>query len=111
MDAIRADSDPASEANPNNPNDPPLPLTADEWEEVIRRLRLTRQQTRIVEQLLGGLHDKQIASALRLSIPTVRTHLRRLSANIGVSDRVELVLRIFRIVCELRMPQDRSNHK
>jgi DNA-binding NarL/FixJ family response regulator len=111
MDAMPAGPTPASATNLLVAGDPPSPLTPGEWQEVVHRLLLTPQQARVVEHLLAGRHDKQIALALDVSLPTVRTHLRRLSARIGVSDRVELVLRIFGIVCELRIPHEHIHHK
>jgi DNA-binding CsgD family transcriptional regulator len=111
MNPLGTELNPGAHATVDKSVDVPSPLTAAEWGEVVFRLRFTHQQSRIVHHLLGGLHDKQIASALSLSVPTVRTHLRRLSAKIGVTDRVELLLRIFRIVCELRAPKEVIHHK
>jgi DNA-binding NarL/FixJ family response regulator len=77
-----------------------FPLTPQEWDYASRALMLTRQQTRIVEQLLHGRQDKQIADELRLSRATVRTHLTRLFARLGVLDRLQLVLRVLACVRE-----------
>jgi DNA-binding NarL/FixJ family response regulator len=71
-----------------------FPLTAEEWSRAVQALHLTRQQAKIVEQILRGLKDKQVAKALGLSEPTVRTHLTRLFARLGIDDRVQLVLRV-----------------
>jgi DNA-binding NarL/FixJ family response regulator len=69
-----------------------FPLTAQEWKDAIEQLRLTRQQARIVEQILRGLRDKQVAAALNVSEATVRTHLARLFTKLAIDDRVQLVL-------------------
>jgi len=71
-----------------------FPLTSDEWHHAMRSLTLTPQQAKIVELILHGRQDKQIASALHLSQATVRTHLARLFARLEINDRVELVLRV-----------------
>ena len=68
------------------------------WGRIARKLGLPAQQTRIVELVLEGKEDKQIAREMNLRIPTVRTHLNRIFHRFGISGRVELILRIFAIV-------------
>jgi DNA-binding NarL/FixJ family response regulator len=67
-----------------------------EWADLTSCLRLSRQQSRIVALLLDGLCDKQISKAMGISLPTVRTHVGRLFAKMGVHDRVELMRDVFR---------------
>jgi DNA-binding CsgD family transcriptional regulator len=76
-------------------NIPDLPLSAQKWRQVMDELRLPPQQVRIVELILRNQCDKQIAAALGLKVPTVRTYLHRIFERLGVGDRLELVLRIF----------------
>lgn len=58
----------------------PEELTAREWE---------------VGQLLAqGLTNAEIADALYLSVPTVKTHLGRLFDKFGVTNRVQLAIRV-----------------
>jgi DNA-binding NarL/FixJ family response regulator len=71
------------------------PLDQDEWKEIARRLRLTPRQKDVVELILRGMRDKQIATALGLSVRTVREHLSHLFARLEARDRIGLVLRIF----------------
>jgi DNA-binding NarL/FixJ family response regulator len=66
-----------------------------EWAELQRDLGLSRRQSQIVEQLLCGRSDKQIARDLEVSVPTVRTHLGRLFMRFDVADRCELIVRTF----------------
>lgn len=73
----------------------PLPLASETWDQVADSLSLSPQQKRIVELILRGMQDKQIALEMKLSVPTVRTYLGRIFARTGVRDRVELLLRIF----------------
>ena len=70
-------------------------FSEEEWLELQRSLSLSRRQAQIVERLLCGRSDKQIARELDVSVPTVRTHLGRLFARFGVADRCELILRVF----------------
>jgi len=49
---------------------------------------------RIVELILRNRCDKQIAAAMGLKKPTVRTYMQRIFTRLDVSDRVELVLKL-----------------
>lgn len=66
-----------------------------EWSELRRELSLPPRQADVVEQLLQGHSDKQIARELSMSVPTVRTHLCRLFSRFGVEDRCELIVHIY----------------
>jgi len=66
-----------------------------EWVQLKEDLALSPRQGEVVEQLFLGHSDKQIALALRMSVPTVRTHLCRLFSRFGVEDRCELVVQVF----------------
>jgi DNA-binding CsgD family transcriptional regulator len=66
-----------------------------EWKQLVEELALSPRQKEIVQHLLLGQSDKQIAAAMGLAQPTVRTHLSRLFARLNVQDRQELVLQVF----------------
>ena len=74
---------------------PPLPLDHETWLEIAEALSLSPQQTRIVELILRGKQDKEIADALGVSFHTVRTYLKRIFDRTEVADRIGLVLRVF----------------
>lgn len=80
-------------------------LSDEEWTRLVRDLALSPRQAEIVEHLLRGESDKQIARSLGISVPTVRTHMGRLFQKFDLNDRVELVLYIF--AC-LREDESRS---
>ena len=84
---------------PSPINSPPA-LTEGEWQDVIRVLHLTPQQTGIVRLILQDKKDKEIAAEMRLNFWTVRTHLSRIFTRLGVDDRVGLVLRVFAVARE-----------
>jgi DNA-binding NarL/FixJ family response regulator len=71
-------------------------FSANEWMELKRDLSLSPRQADVVEQLLQGHSDKQIAHELQMSVPTVRTHLCRLFTRFGVEDRCELIVHVYR---------------
>jgi len=73
----------------------PFPMDDVTWKSIAKQLALSPQQTRIVELILRGQQDKEIAAELELSIPTVRTYLSRIFDRTEVTDRLKLVLRIF----------------
>ena len=73
----------------------PLPMSPTTWREIAADLALSHQQKRIVELILCGQQDKEIAATLTLSVPTIRTYLRRIFDRCGVDDRLSLVLLIF----------------
>lgn len=73
---------------------PPLPITAHQWRLVAAELRLSPQQARIVELILRGLSDRQIAAHLGLRVPTIRTYLARIFARLNVGGRTAIVLRV-----------------
>ncbi|QDV71880.1 helix-turn-helix domain-containing protein [Botrimarina mediterranea] len=70
-------------------------MDAATWRDVRERLDLAPQQSRIVELILRGKPDKEIALELGLSVPTIRTYLRRAYRRLGASDKLTLVLRVF----------------
>jgi DNA-binding NarL/FixJ family response regulator len=74
---------------------PPLPLGDEQWENLAGSLGLPRRQRQVVELILRGLQDKEIAEQLRLSVPTIRTYIGRLFLRLGVEGRLQLVLKLF----------------
>lgn len=80
---------------------PSLPMDAAIWQSIADELALAPQQIRIVELILRGRQDKEIAADLGLSFPTVRTYLGRIFERTGSPDRMGLVLRIFARAQEL----------
>ena len=83
-----------------------LPLDAATWMTIAEALALSPQQIRIVEHILQGKQDKEIASDLGLAVPTVRTYLNRIFQRVDVNDRLTLVLRIF----EMAQRQTTQHH-
>ena len=72
--------------------------TPAEWTAAVASLRLSERQADIVELLLQGKRDKQIAQELGLKLPTVRTYLSRLFIRFGVADRVDLMLHVLAVI-------------
>jgi DNA-binding CsgD family transcriptional regulator len=56
--------------------------------------QLSKREREVVDLLLLGQSNKQIASSLSISERTVEFHLKNIYAKFGVSSRVELVLQL-----------------
>ena len=76
---------------------PPLPLPAGHWQAIVRALRLSPRQATIVELTLRGAGNKQIATALGISEPTLKTHQQRICARTETRGRMELALRVLAV--------------
>jgi DNA-binding CsgD family transcriptional regulator len=55
-----------------------------------RRFELTRQESIIAGQLLGGVETREIAGNLGIAYETVRSHAKRIYAKAGVKGRAGL---------------------
>jgi DNA-binding NarL/FixJ family response regulator len=71
-------------------------FTESEWLEIVNELSLPPRQVEVIKYLFLAHSDKQIAMELKISVPTVRTHLSRLFSRFDVQDRTELVLYVVR---------------
>lgn len=60
----------------------------------LRDPRLTPRETDVIRALARGQTNREIASALGMSEHTVKQHLKSVFGKLGVSSRVELVLRM-----------------
>lgn len=85
------------------PTLPSLPINAEAWEKVSDTLMLPPQQKRLVELVLMGKRDKEIAAHLHVGLPTVRTYLGRVFQRAGVQDRVELILHVVRAAQSVKL--------
>ncbi|HEY1686448.1 MAG TPA: LuxR C-terminal-related transcriptional regulator [Tepidisphaeraceae bacterium] len=90
---------------------PPLPLTAAHWKAVFGRLDLSPQQAQIVEYLLRGMCDKQIAAVMGISEPTVRTYINRIGARTRTHGRMELAMCVLAISHEVTLESVSSNSR
>ena len=62
---------------------------------------LSPREQEVLHSLAQGLRNKEIAAQLRVSVGTVKTHLRHIYHKLEVSDRVSAVLEAF----QLRLPE------
>ena len=76
---------------------PLLPIETAHWLAIVHAMQLSPQQARIVELLLRGMCLKQIAEAMGIGQPTVRTYLDRIFARTGTHGRMELAMHVLGI--------------
>ena len=62
-----------------------------EWAQLVKQLSLSPREAQIIKLLCDGHKNYSAACAFGISPATVRTHLRRLYAKLGVNDRFELL--------------------
>jgi two-component system NarL family response regulator len=53
---------------------------------------LTAREVNVLELVAKGMSNREIGAALFLSEDTIKTHLRRIYAKLGVGDRTEAAL-------------------
>lgn len=80
---------------------PPEFLTESEWEKVVGTLRLSQREREIVSSAMDGASETEIARALGISQHTVHTHLERLHRKLRVSNRPQLIARVFAAYVEV----------
>lgn len=84
-----------------------------EWDELIETLSLPRRQAEVVKYIFEGRSDTQIADNMKISVPTVRTHISRLFDKFELQDRNELlrhVFKTFREGCPEGCPRQECHH-
>jgi len=67
--------------------------------------RLTPREKDIVQQVCGGLKNKEIAEALAITAGTVKVHLMHIFEKTGVKDRFELAVQGRRLLGSGRLPE------
>lgn len=60
------------------------------WADTGAIFGLTRAEVRLLKTLMGGANAEELTGILGISIETVRTHLKRSYAKIGVANREQL---------------------
>ena len=69
-------------------------FTADTWQEICRRLKLSHRETDIVYGIFNDKKETDIADNLGISAHTIHTEYERLRKKLQVHTRSGLVLRI-----------------
>ncbi len=85
---------------------PRFPLPDCVWDRVAQTLSFPPQEKQVVELLMSGLQDKEIAAEMCIGVPTLRTYLARIFNRAGVASRLQLVLRVFSLAREFGLFQD-----
>jgi DNA-binding NarL/FixJ family response regulator len=81
---------------------PLLPLGSDHWRAIFEHLRLSPMQVEVTTLLLRGAARKQIADALDIAEPTIKTYLDRIYARTGTTDPMQLAMRVLAVSHEVK---------
>ncbi len=81
---------------------PSLPVDAEHWSLIVDAMELSPQQARIVEFILRGACRKQIAKAMKIKEPTIKTYLDRIFARTGTRDCMQLAMHVLAVSHEVK---------
>jgi len=76
---------------------PPLPIDEQLWEAVIEALELSSQHTKVVELVLRGLSDKQIAQVMDIHRSTLRAYMTRIAVRTGANGRLAIMQKVLTV--------------
>jgi ATP/maltotriose-dependent transcriptional regulator MalT len=80
----------------------------------LSRWKLTKRETEVVEGILLGLSNKEVAEALGMRLPTLKCHLLKIGAKLAIdSKRYALRTRIAYLMAQcpmLRIGAGRNDH-
>lgn len=78
-------------------------MSDQEWEAIGQRLGIPERQVQIIQAFIAGQGKPEtIAQTLGIQPSSVKTHTERLYANLGVHDRVGVVVKVFLELLEMR---------
>lgn len=58
-----------------------------------KKYMLTSKETEVLQLLVGGLSDEEIALSLNIKFSTVRTHVESIFSKLDVHDRKKLIVK------------------
>jgi DNA-binding NarL/FixJ family response regulator len=61
---------------------------------MIQNVELSKREKEVIELLLKGKSNKQIALSLDISVHTVEFHFKNIYTKLQVSSRIELILKL-----------------
>ncbi|TSI02647.1 LuxR C-terminal-related transcriptional regulator [Lysinibacillus sp. BW-2-10] len=64
---------------------------------VIEQLPITKREQEILDLILEGLNNQEVASYLNISSHTVKNHITNIYRKLNVTDRVQAMVKIYRI--------------
>ena len=73
----------------------PFFIKESRWCEITRTLKISGRESEIIQYIMAGETEGEIASSLGISAHTVHTHLERLYNKLKVNSRAQLITRIF----------------
>ncbi|NJR71513.1 MAG: response regulator transcription factor, partial [Synechococcales cyanobacterium CRU_2_2] len=65
-------------------------------EQIIESYPLTERELEILENIVNGCSNAQVAERLYITVGTVKTHVRNILNKLGASDRTQAAVRALR---------------
>lgn len=84
------------------------PLSPRQLAAVAAHLGLSDRQTRVLDLILRGYTNKEIAGEINLREPTVKTYLDRISSRTGTRGRLDLVVFVLSLAHQIDRDESRS---
>ena len=75
-----------------------IPQRITERQQLQERFDLTLREVDVMEYALTGLSNKELIKHLKMSLPTLRTHLQKLYKKVGVHSTSEMIAQVLREV-------------
>lgn len=84
------------EKNPNQPKTVKIEALDSEYEQVLETYPLTQRELEILELIVSGCSNGQIAEKLYITVGTVKTHVRNILNKLCADDRTQAAVRALR---------------
>ncbi len=62
----------------------------------IKKVKISKREIQILQEISFGLTNKEIASKLKIKETTIKTHLRRIGRKTGAKNRSHAIAQAFR---------------
>ena len=91
---VKSQSSPITTAKPEKTVE--IKAVAPEFEQIINSYPLTERELEILENIVQGCSNAQIAERLFITVGTVKTHVRNILNKLGANDRTQAAVRALR---------------
>jgi DNA-binding NarL/FixJ family response regulator len=81
---------------------PLLPIEPERWRAIINVIELSPQQAKILDLLLRGMDDKEIAPVVGIPQSILRDNIARILARTGSNNRMELATHVLTLSHKLK---------
>ena len=83
------------------------PFNASQWSYLRKRFRMTKRELQIAELACQGFSNDKIAKTLKISVGTVKTHLRNIYRKIRVDSKIAMLLKFIKYAAKFSAKPER----